>query len=141
MKGLIQNINNKWLISYMDEKLSIIYFDIDPNIINDDLSSKIGTEVEFEVKNMEYFPYTYAYPKINDNSLGKPPIRTKKRKKIILYFSNFYNITEKTIICDKYSYNSVGFYYFYNDGSDGYIFTCPISRTIINSIEEIDVDY
>lgn len=157
MQGTLQRAGDKWFILYSDDE-NLVKLDVKPNRINDLASVGVflndGDVVEFNVIEITDFPYRCAVPVVNRDNENNPlitattinsvTVRTKTQKRIELFFSGFDEITEKTIVCDGYDNNSSGYWYFYNrdeNNNRSYLFASPITKTIFNSIEEIETEY
>lgn len=156
MQGTLQRAGDKWFILYSDNE-NLIKLDVKTNRINDLASVGVflndGDVVEFNIIEISDFPYRLAVPVVNNienNSLitattiNNVTIRTKTQKRFELFFSGFDEITKKTIVCDGYDNSSNGYWYFFNrdeNNNRNYVFASPISKTIFNSIEEVETQY
>jgi hypothetical protein len=102
-------------------------------------------EVEFDIETISEFPYQWAVPVIRGNAKTElvPQKKTFKKFKISLLLSGFF-IDEEEIICDGYDANDRGYWYFFDDNTNGgkrkYVGAYPIERTIFHKIETITVE-
>jgi hypothetical protein len=123
------------------------------NDINKDsgIELKNGDMIDFNLKHVEQFPYVFAYPFISNESgvysttSSDLPVqkKTKKKWRVQLIFAGF-PVDEDIVICDGYDTSSSGYYYFYdhdNERRRTILKQTPINRTIIDEIEEIEIEY
>jgi hypothetical protein len=150
MKGILMYSPGKqnWEVEY-EEGERKVRLEVRPNRIEQ--LNRNGNnlqnldEVEFEIETTSEFPYQWAVPVIKGNVKTESVSQKKTYKKfrINLILSDF-PIDEEEIICDAYDANDRGYWYFYDDESNGgrrnYIAAYPIERTIIHKIETITVE-
>ena len=147
-----------WCLRYVvnndDGTETITNYEITPKRIEDLIRQgndlKENDELEFNIKKVEYFPYVYAHPFIPNYSntysthSNEIPVNVKKVTKIRirLQFAGFgYN--KDFVTCDGWDANSSGYYYFYDKDENNHriiLKLCPINRTIIESIENIEIE-
>jgi hypothetical protein len=158
MTGTLIYTEKGWFISYKEDGGTYIV-DVKPNRIED--LNKVGTylqvdkEVDFVMEEVPHFPYRYAVPIINGNTVTTdgpqpvstmyvPPIRTKKQYKITLWLVGFPD-DEVEVICDSWDCSSSGYFYFYDNDeqtSRRRTLCCyPIQRTAFHKIEEVETEY
>lgn len=158
MKGILRGRANgnsiSWVVSYYEEVEDgnrLVELEVRPNRI-DDLNRvgtylKNGDEVNFQIEHMEYFPYRWAVPYVEEKE--NIPIIAKRKKKvyvITVYVSGF-AFDDEEITCDGYDVNSSGYWYFWNyenndtSGRRIYLGAYPISRTILHKIEQQEVEF
>lgn len=159
MKGTLLHNDKGWFISHNDDELGTFVIDVKPGRIEE--LNRVGTylqvnsEVDFIMEETHSFPYRYAVPIINNNtvtvdgpsptsSMYVPPKRTKKQYKITLWLVGF-PTDEVEVICDNYDCSSSGYYYFYDNDDQSSrrrtICTYPVERTAFHEIEEIVTEY
>jgi len=150
MKGILiySTVNDKWFVQYQDNGRNV-QLDVRPHRIEQ--LNRNGNhlqemdEVEFEIESTSDFPYQWAVPLVKGDVKTEVVPQKKKYKKfkLTLLLSGF-SIDEEEIICDSYDTNSSGYWYFYDDESNGgkrkYLGAYPIERTIIHTIENITVE-
>jgi hypothetical protein len=150
MKGILIYFptNDKWFVQYGDGDRKV-QLDVRPYRIEQ--LNRNGNnlqdmdEVEFEIETTSEFPYQWAVPIIKGDvkTESVPQKKTYKKFRINLILSDF-PIDEEEIVCDAYDTNSHGYWYFYDDESNGgkrkYLGAYPIERTIIHKIENITVE-
>ena len=150
MKGILiySAINDKWFVQYEDNGRNV-QLDVRPNRIEQ--LNRIGNnlqdtdEVEFEIETIGDFPYQWAVPIVKDKAKTEvvPEKKKYKKFKLTLLLSGF-PIDEEEIICDGYDANDRGYWYFYDDNTNGgkrkFLAAYPIERTIIHQIETITVE-
>lgn len=150
MKGILiySTVNDKWFIQYRDNGRNV-QLDVRPHRIeqlnNNGNHLQDTDEVEFEIESTSDFPYQWAVPVVRGDVKTElvPQKKKYKKFKLTLLLSGF-PIDEEEIICDAYDTNSNGYWYFYDDNSNGgkrkYLGAYPIERTIIHTIENITVE-
>jgi hypothetical protein len=150
MKGILMYSPTKqnWEVEYeeMNRKVRI---EVQPNRIvhlnGVGIHLQDMDEVEFQIETTDVFPYQWAVPVVDSNVKTEvvPEKKTYKKYKLSLLLSGFY-IDEEEIICDGYDTHSNGYWYFYEDNTNGgrrKMLGCyPIERTIIHKIETITVE-
>ena len=158
MKGTLLHSGKGWLISYNDDETGTYVIDVKPGRI-EELNSvgtypKVGSEIDFVLQETHSFPYRYAVPIINNNtvtsdgpqptsSIYTPPKRTKKQHKITLWLVGF-PTDEVEVICDAWDCSSSGYFYFYNEDENNrrkYLCLYPIERTAFHKCEQIETEY
>lgn len=158
MKGTLLHTDKGWYISYEEDSQTYV-IDVKPGRI-DELNRvgtylKVGSEVDFIMEETYSFPYRYAVPIINHDSVTTDgpqptssiytaPKRTKKQHKITLWLSGFHKTTVE-VICDNYDCSSSGYYYFYNESDENNrrktLCTYPVERTAFHKMEIIETEY
>lgn len=151
MKGILMHsaTKNDWFVEY-DQEGRKIRIEVRPNRI-EHLNSvgvhlKNMDEVDFQLERTDNFPYQWAVPYVETESVTKsiPQKKIIKKKQITLWLSGF-DEDEVEVICDRYDASSSGYWYFYDresnkNGETTYIGAYPIERTIIHKIEEIEIE-
>jgi hypothetical protein len=154
MRGELLHNDKGWFISYEDESGTYIV-DVKPGRIED--LNRVGThlqvnsEVDFVLEETHSFPYRYAVPIVNHNTVATdgptttmyvPPKRTKKQYKITLWLVGFPS-DEVEVICDSWDCSSSGYFYFYDevDGRRKYLCSYPVQRTAFHEMETIETEY
>jgi hypothetical protein len=159
MKGTLIHNDKGWFISHNDNEMGTFIIDVRPGRI-EDLNKvgtylKVGSEVDFVMEEIHSFPYRYAVPIININtvttdepqsisSMYIPPKKTKKQYKITLWLVGFPD-DEVEVICDAWDCSSSGYFYFYDIDKQTdkrkYLCLYPIERTAFHEFEEIETEY
>ena len=108
-----------------------------------------GKEVKFNIVTINSFPYRVAWiendEEVIDNKIEEPPKPQKKLKKkikVTLLYSGFKR-DKDTVICDGWECSSNRYFYFYDRDeyrNTTYLKVCPTERTIVDKIEEIEVE-
>lgn len=156
MKGTLIHNDKGWFISHNDNEMGTFIIDVKPGRIED--LTRVGTylqvnsEVDFVLEETHSFPYRYAVPIINHNTVTTdgptstmyaPPKRTKEQIKITLWLVGFPD-DEVEVICDHWDCSSSGYFYFYDDTENGrrkILCMYPVERTAFHEIEEIETEY
>lgn len=156
MKGELSHNDKGWFISYKENDGQTYILDVKPGRIDD--LNRVGTylqvnsEVDFVMEEVSHFPYRYAVPFVNRNTVTTdgptptmhvPPKRTKKQYKITLWLVGF-PTDEVEVICDEWDSNSSGYFYFYDNKENGrrkLLCYYPIQRTAFHEIEEVETEY
>lgn len=153
MKGTLyyDQGTRKWVVEYNDDG-RVMIIDVRPGRI-DDLRS-VGVElknediVEFQLEDIQEFPYRWAVPIVDleNKTIPGPEPKKKmvKKTRVTLWLSGFYQ-DEVEIVCTGYDASSTGagYWYFYDRDKNEKrvnLGSYPISRTIIHSVEEIEVE-
>ncbi len=158
MRGKLIHTDKGWFISYKEDSGTYV-IDVKPNRIED--LNRVGTylqvnsDVDFVMEEVSHFPYRYAVPIVNGNSVTtngplptstivEPPKKYKKQYKITLWLVGF-PTDEVEVICDSWDCSSSGYFYFYDNDeqtSRRRTLCCyPVQRTAFHEIEEIQTEY
>lgn len=106
---------------------------------------QVGQEVDFEIRNVDHFPYRYAIPYVANEgeqpTTQSPTKQFKKKLKMQMWLNGFPEDYHE-VICDGYESSSNGYYFFYdmNNGNRKIIAMFPIERTAIHTIGEVEVE-
>lgn len=157
MKGTLIHTEKGWFISHQDDETGTYIIDVKPGRIDE--LNRVGTylqvnsEVDFVLEETQSFPYRYAVPVLNNNtlltdelsarsSMYTPPKRTKKQYKITLWLVGFPS-DEVEVICDAWDCSSSGYFYFYDEveGRRKYLCSYPVQRTAFHEMETIETEY
>ena len=152
---LIEQIKDRWIVSYINDDNSNVYVDVQPGRITElkqvGTTFKDGDEVEFKIKHSESFPYIFAIPivrRVSFNTDAPGPTTPVKSKKIIkktkytLFLSGFH-ISKTEITCEGMDTSERAYFYFYDYDKDSrrkYVGLYPIDKTIIHNIQEIEIE-
>lgn len=152
MKGRLVYIEPKdtWVVEFKEDGRDV-FLEVRPNRIDD--LNRVGTylqnlqEIDFQIENTHEFPYRWAVPYVKqeneeEKSITEPKKKMVKKKRVTLWLSGFHT-DEVEIDCEGYDCSSSGYWYFHDKDERGnriYLGAYPVGKTIINQIEEIEVE-